>query len=64
MRFTITLEVEVDIVAWGDEYGVRGPEVKPDVLGYVQTLVDYSYAKAEHLIEVTGSRISAKRPGA
>lgn len=35
VKLAITIEIDVDMVAWGDEYGVRGSDVKYDVQSYV-----------------------------
>lgn len=44
MKLAITLELDVDLVVWGDEYDVRGPDIKPDVARYVANLVMNSAA--------------------
>lgn len=40
MKIRITLDMDVDMVAWGDEYGVRGDDVKADVLDYVRDAIE------------------------
>lgn len=62
VRYAITIDVEVDIVAWGDEYGMRGPvDIKADVLGYASSAIDNSAAGQMDLIKVTAIKISERR---
>lgn len=50
LKLAITIEIDVDVVAWGDEYSVRGAAVKTDVGDYFREMVQLSYAAEIGLI--------------
>lgn len=55
MRVAVRLDVEVDLVAWGDEYGPRGAQdVREDVRRYVLDLVQQSPAAEAGAIHDVG----------
>lgn len=62
MKIRITIEADLDLVGWGDEYGMRGPtDIKSDVMTYVRSQIDESAAGQENLISVTEIKISERR---
>lgn len=45
MKLAVTVKLDVDIVAWGDQYDVRGTQdIKIDVARYVLALIAASNA--------------------
>lgn len=42
MRMAITIDFDVDLAAWGDEYGERGPDIKPAVAERLRELIAHS----------------------
>lgn len=51
MKLAITIEVDVDLVAWGDEYGIRGADaVKADVGAYAFESLNLSYAADQQVL--------------
>lgn len=55
VKLAITIEVDVDIIGWGDEYGVRGLDIKPDVADYIRTAIGSTYAVDTGLLTVTSN---------
>ena len=61
MKLAITLELDIDIVSWGDEYGIRGLDIKPDVAQYVlQSVAGAPAFTAGCIRDVEVSRITER----
>jgi hypothetical protein len=60
MKLAITIELDVDTTAWGDEYYIyatKNGELKQDVCNYIQNLVTDSAAATDanafHAVRIT-----------
>lgn len=62
MKMAVTIEFDVDLGAWGDAYDVRGVEIKPDVAGYLNDLLQHCPAAVLGLLsDITVRRVVERR---